>query len=178
MWKKIAPLLVILSAALNVAFIGSWAAHAVAAGRDDSADRCTGPTGGHQRIWCPLHRQLGVNQEQWKQIEPKLVEFHKAAGAVCQEVGRKRAELIDLVAAPQADHQAITAKREEILAGQGRMQSLVIGQLLAEKQVLTAAQQEELFKLLRQQGVCQGQRPLMMGLGGPAGAGSASHPCQ
>jgi Spy/CpxP family protein refolding chaperone len=174
MWKKIVPLLVILSVALNLAFIGTWAAHAI---REHG---CHGTwfAGRHnEAIWCPLHRQLGANEQQWQQIEPKLTEFRKSAQAICQDVARKRGEMIDLIAATQPDRQAIDAKQEEILASQRKMQELVIEQLLAEKQVLTPGQQQELLDLLRQRSGCAGHGPMMMGLGGGANSGS-THPCR
>jgi len=165
MWKKAAMLLIILSVALNLAFIGTWVTHTIG-----THWVCPGP-GGHAvgagGMWCPLHQQLGASPDQWKQIEPRLVEFRKAAVALCQEVARKHTEMIDLLASPQPDREALRAKQEEILAGQRKMQELVIGQLLAEKEVLTPAQQKELFDMLRQRGGCAGHGPMLMGLGGP-----------
>jgi len=169
MWKKTAPLLVILSVAFNLAFIGVWGAHVIR----EHAHHGTWFTDRHSDgIWCPLHRQLGASDQQWKQIEPKVSEFRKSSQTVCQEVARKRGEMIDLIAASQPDRQAIAAKQEEILAGQRRMQELVIDQLLAEKQVLTPQQQQELFDMLRTRGGCAGHGPMMMGLGDSGDASS------
>lgn len=171
MWKKIAPLLIVLSVALNVAFVGVWAVHAAGAHWGGHAPCDHGDvTAG---IWCPLHRQLGISQEQWKQIEPRLVEFQKTSQAICQDVSGKRLELIDLMTAAQPDQAAISAKQEEIFAGQRKMQELVIEQLLAEKRVLTPRQQQELLDLLRQRSGCAGHGPMMMGLGK---AGTTSSP--
>jgi len=71
---------------------------------------------------------------------------------VCDEVNRLRGEMIDLVAAPDPDTDAIRAKQEEILAGHRRMQDLSIEQLLAEKCLLTVRQQKAYFDLLRHRG--------------------------
>jgi Spy/CpxP family protein refolding chaperone len=169
MWKKTAPLLVILSVALNLAFIGVWAAHAAAARWNRGSSSCGPDAGSHGAMWCPLHRKLGTTDQQWQQIEPKLAEFRKSAQAVCQDVAHKRGEMIDLIATTQPDRQAIAAKQDEILAGQRKMQELVIEQLLSEKQVLTPQQQKELFDLLRQRGGCAGHGPMMMGLPGGEG---------
>jgi Spy/CpxP family protein refolding chaperone len=170
MWKRIAPLLVILSVALNLAFIGVWGVHVIR----EHAHHGTWFTDKHSDgIWCPLHRKLGASEQQWKQIEPKLVAFRKSSQSVCEEVNRKRQEMIDLVASANPDPHAIAAKQEEILAGQRKMQALVIEQLLAEKQVLTPPQQKELFDLLRQRSGCAGHGPMMMGLGE---AGTTSGP--
>jgi Spy/CpxP family protein refolding chaperone len=162
MWKRIAPLLIVLSVALNLAFVGTWVAHII---REHAHHGAWFVDKHNETIWCPLHRKLGTDQQQWKQIEPTLAEFRKSSQAICEEVNRKRQEMIDLIAVSQPDRQAIAAKQEEILAGQRKMQELVIGQLLAEKQVLNAQQQKELFDLLRQRNGCPGHGP-MMGLPG------------
>jgi Spy/CpxP family protein refolding chaperone len=159
--RKYVVLLIVLSVAMNLGFAGVWATRTVAghwpAGHACSHDNCRGV------VWCPLHRQLGVTDEQWQRLEPRLAQFRQAAQAVCQETQRKRAELIDLVAAG-TDRTQITAKQEEILAGQRRMQGLVIEELLAEKEVLTVEQQKALFDMIRWQSGCRG--PALM-RGGP-----------
>ena len=176
MWKKIAPLLIVLSVALNVAFVGVWAVHAAGAHWGGHAPCDHGDA--TASIWCPLHTQLGISQEQWKQIEPRLVEFQKASQAICQDVSGKRLELIDLMTAAEPDQAAISAKQEEIFAGQQSMQKLVVAHLLGERQLLTPQQQKQLFDLLRQRSRCAGYGPMMMSLGGGAGSGSATHPCE
>ena len=178
MWKKIAPLLIVLSVALNVAVAGVWAAHAVRT-RWNAPDRCGHGDGsdGGDGVWCPLHRKLDVTDEQWRRIEPRMKEFRSSSQAVCAEVQRLRGEMIDLLGADEPDRQAIATKQEQILAGQRRVQQLVIEQLLGEKEALTARQQKELFELLRKRSGCAGHP--MMGLSdggsGPA-AVTTSHP--
>jgi len=156
MWKKIWPLLILLSVTLNVAFVVSWAIHALP-GR---LGCLRGPRQG-QGVWCPLHRQLGTSEAQWREIEPRLAEFRKSAGAVCEEVNRARGEMIDLIAAPEPSPEAIRAKQEEILAGQRRMQELVIDHLLSQKKALTPDQQRQLFDMLRRRSGCAGHGPMM-----------------
>jgi Spy/CpxP family protein refolding chaperone len=158
MWKKIAPLLVVLSVTLNVAFIGVWAVHAARAHWHVDGTR-------DGEMWCPLHRRLNVTDEQWRQIEPRIAEFRRRSQAICADMNRLRTELIDLIAADEPDRQVIAAKQEQIRAGQQQMQRLVIEHLLAEKEVLTAEQQKELFDLIRQRSACHGPGR-MMGLPG------------
>jgi len=154
----------VASVALNVAFIGVWLGHAIPAGMGkEPAPAKPG------RIWGPLHAQLNVSAAQWEQIEPRLKAFRASAQAVCQQVSQLRLEMLELLAAPRADREAIAAKREEIQAGQGKMQELVIGQLLAEKEILTAEQQQRLFELIRQQSGCDRGGTLMMS--GPSQGG-------
>ena len=149
MWKRIAPFLILLSVALNIAFIGVKAVRAV---------RSHWPSGRGEEgvVWSPLHGRLNVTDEQWQQIEPRLTAFRKDSQSLCKDINRLRREMIDLIAGEHPLRQAIAAKQEEIRAGQRRMQQLVIEHLLAEKEVLTAKQEKELFDLLRHRSACPG----------------------
>jgi Spy/CpxP family protein refolding chaperone len=147
MWKQIKPLLLILSIALNVAFVGVWLVHA-AASRVESREVPCKP-GDSQSVWCPLHRELNVNTEQWKEIEPRLRAFRVSADEICRQIGELRTGIIDQLAGPKPDLAAVKARQEEILAGQRKMQGLVIEQLVNEKKVLTTEQQQQLFEMLR-----------------------------
>ena len=166
MWTKLRPLLILLSVALNVAFVVIWAAHAV----PTHLRGWRGPA--HEEgVWCPLHRRLGTTEAQWREIEPRLVKFQESARVQCDEVNRLRGEMIDLVAAPEPDRDAIRLKQEEILAGQRRMQELVIEHLLTEKQLLKPEQQEQLFQMMRSQSGCAGHGPMTGGMRGRRGRG-------
>jgi len=159
--------LVLASVALNVAFVGVWLAHAIPA---QKAQAPAEPLSAHgERIWCPLHQKLDVSDEQWQRIEPQLQAFREAAEVASGQVHALRQQMLDLIADPAPDPTAIAAKQEEILAGQRKVQSLVIGQLLAEKEVLTAEQEAELFAMIRDQSGCHRPGPLMMS--GPSRGG-------
>jgi len=162
MRRKITILLIVLSAGLNVAFVAMWAAHAL------PRHLCgTSKPGQDNGVWCPIHRRMDVSDAQWREIEPRLRTFRGAARDVCAEVNRSREELITLIAAPEIDQAAIAAKQEEILAGQRKMQSLVIEHLLNEKETLNTEQQETFFRMLRRRSGCASHGPAMgMGLGG------------
>jgi Spy/CpxP family protein refolding chaperone len=123
-----------------------WAAHAIGGERGNQGARSGNDSGG---ISCPLYRAIGANEQQLKELEPKLAEFRKSSKQICDDVAIKRGEMIDLLAAPQPDRTAIAVKQDEILAYHRKMQELVIEQLLAEKHVLTPEQQKDLFDLLR-----------------------------
>lgn len=155
---RILPLLLIASVAMNVAVLGTWAFRALGT-PSPGVETYTG------EVWCPLHRRLGVTEDQWRRIEPLMKEFRRRSQAICTDLNRLRGELIDLIAAEEPDPAAIAAKQEEIRAGQKRMQGLVVEHLLAEKDVLDAGQQRELFVLIRQRIVCHGPGR-MMGLPG------------
>jgi len=159
MWARLKPLLGVLSLALNLAFISTWIMHAVPA-RFGCAGPCAGPEG-QGPVSCPLHRKLGTTEEQWREIEPRLAEFQKSAKELCRSINKRRLEMIDHIAASEPDREAIRTKQEEILAGQRRMQELVIEHLLAEKEMLTPEQREALFDLFRQRTGCVGHGHLM-----------------
>ena len=164
MWKKMKTLAIILifSVALNTAFGTMWAIRRLPAHFGCTMRKADSNTRGC--VSCPLHRKLGTSGKQWQEIEPRLVEFRTSSQAVYREIDQLRKELIDLIAAPQTDLEAIGAKQDEILAGQRRMQKLLISHLLAEKEMLTSQQQKTLFNMIRQQGRCAGP-------GAPGGAG-------
>ncbi|MGO8749702.1 MAG: periplasmic heavy metal sensor [Thermoguttaceae bacterium] len=148
MWKQTKTVLVVLSVGLNVSFVGVWLAYAAASRAESRQKRCD--LGDSTSIWCPLHRQLNVGADQWKEIEPRLRAFHTSANEICRQIGELRGEIIDDLATPNPDLDAIKGKQGEILAGQRKMQGLVIDQLITEKKVLTAEQQQRLFEMLRQ----------------------------
>lgn len=163
MWKNVKAVIVILifSIALNAAFGAMWAirrvpAHLGCAGHKAKSNNSS-------CISCPLHRKLDTSEKQWQEIEPRLMEFKTSAKKICRKTKQMRNELIDLIAAPQTDFEAIHAKQDEILAEQSRMQELLISHLLAEKQTLTPQQQRILFNMIRKQCGCTGESALLSG---------------
>jgi Spy/CpxP family protein refolding chaperone len=152
MWKKTRLYLIVASVALNMAFVATWIARG-AVTRFDRLDTA-------HTIWCPLHRELGVTIDQWSRIEPRLQGFQAAVRELCQETTRTRAEVISLISAEQPDRRIIRAKQDEILATKRRIQQLVVEHLLAEKEDLTAEQQEKLFAMLLFHTKCADGPPL------------------
>ena len=166
MWHNIKRFLIVASVTVNIAFVGVWIAHAVPVGTAQGG--AAAPPATTRRIWCPLHEQLNVSDEQWKRIEPRLKEFRETAQSVCRHMGTLRSEMLELIAAPTPDRESIAAKQEEIRASQRKMQGLVVDQLLAEKEVLTAEQEQQLFALLREH---SGGRGGHVGLSGASRGG-------
>jgi Spy/CpxP family protein refolding chaperone len=164
-WRKARPIVLAVSVALNLAVLSAWGAQAIPAHlRLESR----GAGGAQPEIWCPLHRALGVSEEQWRQIEPGLLAFHQQAQESCLRLQQWRDECLKLVAAPEPDMAAIHELQQKVLDGQGRMQGLVLQQLLAEKKVLTPAQQEQLFSMIRKNMQCAGPGGMMGQAGMPA----------
>jgi len=157
MWKTAKPYLIVASVALNVGFVAMWIAHATPS---QARPEETGQRETQHTIWCPLHRELGVTEGQWQQIEPRLREFQAAVGELCQAVNAKRSEVIDLIAAETPEAESIRAKQDEILATKGRIQDLVADHLVAEKEILTPRQQQWLFEMLRNRAYCAAGPPM------------------
>lgn len=155
--KRILFFIFASSIALNTAFLITWAGYRFSEGLAEEPIQSYHHDDKGQ-IWCPLHRSLNVSEQQWKQIEPRLLEFRKTSDGICREVNNKRAEMIDLLSVSEPDRQAIADKQKEILAAQQKMQQLVIEHLLFEKSVLTSQQQEDFFRLFRQRCGCVGDR--------------------
>jgi Spy/CpxP family protein refolding chaperone len=167
MWNKIRPLLVIVSIAINVAFLGAWFVAAAGHSPSRPADRTFQETVLKE---CALHRQLGLTDPQWGKLEPVLKQFRAASRDLAREIHQHRHDLLDLLSAPQPDRKAIDAKQQQVLAGQGRMQQLVVGQVLAEREILTPTQQQRLFSLIHAEMRYTDSCP-MMGLGQAGGKG-------
>lgn len=161
MWRKAAPLLVLLSVALNAAFVGAWCIR-MAQSYAASETPYDGP------VWSPLHRQLGVTPEQWRRIEPQLEAFRQQTQAIHGEMRVLRGQMVGLIAEEDPDPRAISEKQQEIRQGQARMQQLVVEHLLAEKEVLSAAQEEQLFQMMRDQ-TCVSGPGRMLRFGGSDG---------
>lgn len=145
MWRKLKPLLIILSVALNVAFVSVWAFRVLPqrlglAATDASRPGCMEYT---------LSRELGASEMQRQQLEPRQAAYRESTGVLCRRAQELRGELIDLIAMPAPDGIALSAKQDSILAVQRRMQTLVVEHLLMEKQVLNPAQQRKLFSIMR-----------------------------
>ena len=167
MWKQMKLLLVILSIALNLAFVGVWLT--CVTGFHAGWHEAICQSENSSSVWCPLHRELNVTAEQWRQIEPRLRKFRTSADEICRQISQLRIEIIDQLAAPEPDLAAVKAKQEEILAGQRRMQALVIEQLNDEKAVLTAEQQKRLFDMLRSRSGSDRGGPMLVPGGGHEG---------
>lgn len=152
MWKKAKPLLIILSVALNVAFVAVWATRAA----PEWFARADEP------VWSPLHRSLRVSTDQWRQVEARLLEFQKARQETCRRICREREEMLGLIVSPNPDREAIRARQEAILAGQRKMQNLLIEHLLDEKKLLSADQRKEFCDAIKRcmRRRCPGHGPM------------------
>jgi hypothetical protein len=172
-WSKAKDLLLLLSLALNVPFILMWAAantpqlHASVSGDSNRREPATVPPHGAvgaawTRSGMPrvltsprtegtraVYSEVGVSEEQWHEIEPRLAQFRTAYFRLGCDMKRKRDELVNLIAASELDSDAISAKQEEILETHRKISNLVTENMLADREILTADQQTKFFKKLR-----------------------------
>jgi Spy/CpxP family protein refolding chaperone len=152
MKREIPVILIVLSVALNLGFVGSWAWGALRQ-RSESAAGC-GMMGQANGASCGLHQELGVSDQQWREIAPRLAEFRERADTISHDSAMLRLDLLNLLSADSPDQKAIQAKQDEIAANQRRMQEEIVAHLLREKQTLTAEQERKLFGLMRERCMC------------------------
>jgi Spy/CpxP family protein refolding chaperone len=82
---------------------------------------------------------------QWQQLEP---DFLHALATNWQDIRQHREALVRHIFAATPDRSAIDAEQTAIAQLQGAQQQRVIAQLLAERQLLNAAQRQHLMELL------------------------------
>ena len=148
MWNNLRKPLFALSLGLNLAFIAMWLVHSLSAPGDAGGLSRTEIDGSVPSV---LHREIGVTEEQWRKIKPLVLDFREKAGKQRHEISALRGQLMDLLTMPEVDEAAIRKTQEEILAGQRRMQNLVIGHLLKEKEFLSPEQGKRLMQFLCEQ---------------------------
>jgi len=144
---KLKLLLILLSAALNAAFVGSWLVHSIRAS-SGTIPQATAP--GTYGAMPELYQRVGMTEAQWREMRPQLETFRGSALTVFERVNQQRQELLSQLAAPQADRARIAEKQKQIRATQAEMQDLVVAHVLAEKDLLTPAQRQRYFELLAQ----------------------------
>lgn len=160
MWNNLRNPLFALSLGLNLAFIIMWMVHSLSVPGDVRELFRKKIDGSIPSV---LHREIGVTEDQWRKIEPLLLDFREKAGKQRQHVSALRGQLLDLLIKPEVDEAAIRKTQEEILAGQRRMQNLVIDHLLKEKEFLSPEQGKRLVQSLCEQ--CQHESGMVSGKG-------------
>ena len=159
MWRKIRPILLATSLALNVAILAGWAARTTVRSTTSGTPAAAE---GESEIWSPLHRELAVTTSQWREIEPGLVQFRRQMQETCRDIRERREEMLALLAIPAPEKTAIQAQQQRVQQAQGEMQRLVLNHILSEKKVLTAEQEDKLFAMIRQRMGCPGPVRMMV----------------
>lgn len=160
MWNNLRKPLFALSVGLNLAFIAMWLVHSLSA-PVNMGD--LSPSVIDSAVPSALHREIGVTEEQWQKIEPLVLDFRENASIQRQKISTLRGQLMDLLTMPNVDEAAIRQTQEEILAGQRRMQNLVIDHLLKEREFLSPEQRKRLMQSICEQ--CQLDSSTIQGKG-------------
>jgi Spy/CpxP family protein refolding chaperone len=175
MLGKAKDLLLLLSLSLNVPFILMWAAanttqsRAATRGESRPQEPTSTETSTPARAVNPMprapmprsfnpsrsegtrsvYREVGVTEEQWHEIEPRLAQFRATLYRLGRDMKRERDELVELVAAAELDYDAIRSKEESLLETHRKTNELITENMLADREILTADQQDKFFKKLR-----------------------------
>lgn len=148
MKKNLKTLAVLFSVVLNIAFL-TFAAYS----RWSFANAPAAPPG----RGALLYEHLDLTQEQLRRFEPLRDRFHAQMSRIGNEIRARQLELIDLLAAPSPDRQAISAHQEKIRGLQRTMQDTVVNHILEESKVLTPEQRTKFFQLLKQRSKIDGR---------------------
>ena len=130
-----------LSLALNAAFGAVWLSKVCGTAKAAGLEK--------PPIRCPLHRDIGVTEDQWAVIEPRLVAFQESLSEPIEKADRLREEVLGTIARDDVSLETIHAKQRELLDAKHQIQRRVAEFLLWEKTVLTPAQKEKMFSLLK-----------------------------
>jgi Spy/CpxP family protein refolding chaperone len=147
MKENLKALLLLFSAVLNIAFVGTAIYHKWSSPPAGSALPGNRPF---------LYEELNLTKEQLEKFEPLRNRFHARLHETSSEIRNIRLHLIDLLAASDPDREAIRRQQEQIFALQKRMQRTVINHLLDESTILTAEQRARLFHLIRERSETRG----------------------
>jgi Spy/CpxP family protein refolding chaperone len=96
-----------------------------------------------------MRRELGLSDEQAAQWKPLREKFQTSLARLRPALQSKRAELVQLVGAPEPDRERIEAVAREIQALQAELQKECIQHLLHEKKILTPEQQRKFLDAVR-----------------------------
>jgi hypothetical protein len=141
--------LMALSVGLNIAFVLFWGVQHFAA-----QDRTPpGPSlRSGDRVFAERYEGVRVTPGQRKALEPSVRAFTADTDRIRSDTMRLRKRMLELLAEPVADEEAIRAIQQKILVNQGRMKDEVLRLLLEEKSVLRPDQFSGLLKAIQNYG--------------------------
>ncbi|MEF2231699.1 MAG: periplasmic heavy metal sensor [Pseudodesulfovibrio sp.] len=155
--------LLALSVGLNIAFVLFWGMQHFQ-GQDPASSGAPRRSG--DQLLAARYEGVQVTPEQWKALEPYALAFKTNTDRIRRETTRLRKRMLELLAEPVADAEAIRAIQKKILANQGGMKDEVLRLLLREKDVLRPDQFSGLIKAIQDYkghasglGVIAGEKP-------------------
>ncbi|OIQ49952.1 periplasmic heavy metal sensor [Pseudodesulfovibrio thermohalotolerans] len=141
--------LLALSVGLNIAFVLFW-------GMQYFQGQDPAPSGAPRRSGDQLltarYEGVQVTPEQWKALEPNVLAFKTNTDRIRRETVQLRERVLELLAEPVADEEAIQAIQQRILSNQGGMKDEVLRLLLREKDVLRPDQFSVLIQAIQNYG--------------------------
>ena len=131
MKQSIKILAVIFSVALNIAFLAGY-------GIRKFSDRSKF-----------AYEEVDLSKEQLAHMQNARDRFLRDLNEIGNDIIKQQIEAIDLIAADSVDRRAIETKFEKIQLLQQSMHERVVEHLLEHKQMLTSAQREKFFEVLK-----------------------------
>jgi Spy/CpxP family protein refolding chaperone len=129
--QSIKILAVIFSVALNIAFLAGY-------GIRKLSDRSKF-----------AYEEVDLSKEQLAHMQNARDRFLRDLNEIGNDILKRQIETMDLIAADSVDRRAIEKKFEEIQLLQQSMHQRVVEHLLEHKQILTPAQREKFFEVLK-----------------------------
>jgi Spy/CpxP family protein refolding chaperone len=146
--RKGLSVLFAFSLALNCAFIGAWVYHFFFV-RPAIRARMLERAGAEGRVIGDGLADLNLTEEQQRKLAAQQAALRLEIQDVRSRTDAARERLLDLLAAPEPDPEAVKAAQQEIAAGQEEVRRLVFDHLTRAREVLTPEQWGKLQRMLR-----------------------------
>lgn len=163
--KRMSILIILgISVGLNIAFAASFILNTPILRQPSQFGRQ--PTNGgepnKEDVWCNLHRELDVSQEQWEKLEPVMRRFQENAARQRKRIRALRANIFASLQKDDVKREKIQDLQRRLRKAQAKMQDLVLDHILQEKKVLTKRQTQQFMELLDNRIQCRGRRGASM----------------
>ncbi|MFO7956436.1 MAG: periplasmic heavy metal sensor [Candidatus Brocadiia bacterium] len=163
MYNKTLSLILIFSLAFNIAFVGIWAYNRF--GEEQPA-----PAPVPRQTW----EQIGLDREQQRRMEQSWRGLQRELVPLQARLARERDRLLELMAEPDPDEEAIRATQRRMAAVQEEMRRCVMIHMRETRERLTPEQRRRMFHMMRTWGRRRGHAPAgrrRQGMGRPSGPG-------
>ena len=141
MYRKGLELLLVFSLALNLAFVGVWGYHWFYVRPE--LEKRSAP------VWQTQQGTLNLTNGQRQHMRERWGQLRKTVGGPKEELEAKRTRLIELLAAPEPDMEAIRTCQRQIAVHERRVRELTVKHLMELNKVLTPEQRQTLLRMIR-----------------------------
>ena len=146
--RKALPVLLVFSLALNCAFIGAWVYHYFFV-RPVVREQVLREARRERPPIAVALAELDLSKEQRRRLMAEHAALRRGIEEPMRRAEAAQEKLLDLLAAPESDPEALKATQDEIAAAQAEMRRLVFENLLRARDVLDYRQRAELRRMLR-----------------------------